>query len=143
MLEKIPVFQKEEKLEKIGKFYAQIEYANYIIKDAEKRNDQYLLTREINDLILFGGRLILEHNEILYPYHKFLTQVLQNAPDKPDNLMELINTLLKNRNSKNAQTLFEAIINYRKWETREFWTTRFIKDTEWAWIEGKPYVGDL
>jgi hypothetical protein len=143
LFKKIPVFQKEEKLEKIQKFYAQFECANWIIQEAEKRNDDYLLTRGITDLILFGGRLILEHNEILYPFHKLFMQILEKAPDKPDNIMELIDTLLKNRNSKNAKALYEAIKDFRKWEIREFWAIRFLIDTEWAWIDGKPYVGDL
>lgn len=143
LLKKIPVFQKEEKLEKIGKFYAQFETANWIIKEAVRRNDDYLLTRGITDLILFGGRLILEHNEILYPFHKLFMETLEIAPDKPENIIFLINNLLKKRNLENAQTLFESIKNFRKWEIREFWAIRFLLDTEWAWIDGKPYAGDL
>ncbi len=143
LLEKIPIFQKEEKLEKIRKFYAKLETANWIIKEASRRNDDYLLTRGITDLILFGGRLILEHNEILYPFHKLFMQTLEKAPDKPENLMLLIDNLLKNRNIENAQTLFESIKNFKKWKLGEFWAIRFLLDTEWAWIEGKPYVGDL
>jgi len=143
LFKKIPVFQKEEKLVKIQKFYAQFETANWIIKEAERRNDDYLLTRGITDLILFGGRLILEHNEILYPFHKLLMQTLEKAPEKPENLTLLINTLLKNRNSKNAQVLYNTIKDFRKWEAREFWAIRFMLDTELAWIERKPYVGDL
>lgn len=143
ILMRIPVFQKKEKLKKIEKFYAQFEIANWIIKEAERRNDDYLLTRGITDLILFGGRLILEYNEILYPFHKLFMQTLEKAPDKPENLMSLINTLLNDRNSKNAQTLYNTIKDFRKWEIREFWAIRFMLDTEWAWIDGKPYVGDL
>ncbi|MBY8984319.1 MAG: nucleotidyltransferase domain-containing protein [Candidatus Lokiarchaeota archaeon] len=143
LLKKIPVFQKEEKLGKISKFYAQFETANWIIKEAVRRNDDYLLTRGITDLILFGGRLILEHNEILYPFHKLFMQTLAKAHDKPENLKLLIDNLLKKRNLENAQTLFESIKNFRKWEIREFWAIKFLLDTEWAWIDGKPYVGDL
>ncbi|MBY8992501.1 MAG: nucleotidyltransferase domain-containing protein [Candidatus Lokiarchaeota archaeon] len=143
ILNKIPVFQKEEKLKKIRKFYAQFECANWIIKEAERRNDDYLLTRGITDLILFGGRLILEYNEILYPFHKLFMQTLEKAPDKPENLMSLINSLLNERNFKNAEVFYDAVKNFRKWETQKFWAIRFLLDTEWAWINGKPYVGDL
>ena len=143
ILSKIPVFQKGDKLKKIRKFYAQFETANWIIKEAERRNDEYLLTRGITDLILFGGRLILEHNEILYPFHKLFMQTLEKAPEKPQNLMTSINTLLNDKSSKNAEALYKAIRDFRKWETREFWAIRFLLDTEWAWINGEPYVGDL
>ena len=57
--------------------------------------------------------------------------------------MTLIDTLLKDRNSKNAETLYRAIKDFRKWEVREFWAIRFLLDTEWAWINGESYVGDL
>ncbi|MHA2122718.1 MAG: nucleotidyltransferase domain-containing protein [Promethearchaeota archaeon] len=97
LMAKIPVFQKEEKVEKISKFLAQFETANWMISEAERREDDYLLTRAISDLILFGGRLILEHNNILYPFHKLFMQTLEKAPDKPENLMILIHTLLKNK----------------------------------------------
>lgn len=143
IFKKIPIFQKEEKLGKIRKFYAQFETANWIIKEAEKRKDDYLLTRGVTDLILFGGRLILEHNEILYPFHKLFMQTLEKAPDKPENLMSLINTLLNKKNSKNAKVFYNAVKNFRKWEIQKFWAIRFLLDTEWAWIDGKPYVGDL
>ncbi|MHA2269557.1 MAG: nucleotidyltransferase domain-containing protein [Promethearchaeota archaeon] len=143
LLKKIPVFQKEEKLEKIRKFYAQFETANWIIKEAVRRNDEYLLTRGISDLILFGGRLILEHNEILYPFHKLFIETLKKAPDKPEGLMLSISNLLKNRTLENAKSLFELIKNFTKWNLGEYWAIRFLLDTEWAWIDGKPYVGDL
>jgi predicted nucleotidyltransferase len=142
LLIKIPVYQKEEKLEKIRKFYAQFEIAHWFIQEAERRKDEYLLTRAITDLILFGGRLILAHNEILYPYHKLFLQILEKANEKPEHLMSLIQDLLKNRNSANAQALFEAIKNFRKWEIRELAPIRFMIDTEWAWLDGKIYVGD-
>ena len=143
LIKKIPNFQKEEKLEKIRKFYAQFEIANWFVQEAERRNDNYLLNRAVTDLILFGGRLILEHNEILYPYHKLFMKTLEQTTDKPENLLKLIETLLNEKNSKNAQVLFDAIKTFRKWEIRELSPIRFMIDTEWAWIEGKPYVGDL
>ena len=57
------------------------------MSEAIKRNDKYLLTRAVGDLVLYGGRLILAHNEVLYPYHKFLMTELERAPEKPDDLI--------------------------------------------------------
>jgi len=143
LIKKITLYQKEEKSDKLRKFYAQFEIANWFIKEAERRVDNYLLTRAITDLILFGGRLILAHNEILYPFHKLFMNELKNASEKPDNLIQLIDTLLEERNTKNAQALYDAIKNFRKWDIKEFAPVRFMLDTELAWIEGKIYVGDI
>lgn len=143
ILKKILVYPKEEKNKKIQKFYAQFEYNKWFIDEAVKRKDNYALLRGVTDLVLFGGRLILAHNEILYPYHKLFTAALERAPDKPENFMKLLNTLLKVPNHNNALAFYEAIKNFRKWEIKEAWPIQFLFDTELAWVDGKAYVGDL
>jgi hypothetical protein len=143
LLKKIPVFQKAEKIEKIRKFYAQFDIANWYVKEAERRNDPYLLTRAISDLVLFGGRLILEHNEILFPFHKWFMKVLESAQDKPENLMDLIDKVLESKDSKDAQALFDAIKSFRKWELKGLSSVQFMLDTEMAWLYGKSNVADL
>ena len=143
LLKQIPVFQKEEKEEKIRKFYAQLNVANWYIKEGERRNNTYLLNHSISDLVLFGGRMILEHNEILYPYHKWFLKALEQAPDKPEGLMLLINKVLLERNSVNAQAFYDEIMNFRKWEIRGIPNVGFLLDTELAWMDGKAYIGDI
>ncbi|MBY9017624.1 MAG: nucleotidyltransferase domain-containing protein [Candidatus Lokiarchaeota archaeon] len=143
LLKQIPIFQKDEKEEKIRKFYAQLEVANWYVKEAERRNDPYLLNHAISDLVLFGGRMILEHNEMLYPFHKWFLNALEEAPDKPKDLMVLIKKVLLERNSTNAQALYDEIKSFRKWEIRGIANVGFLLDTELAWLEGKPYIGDL
>jgi len=143
LLRKIPVYQKSEKLEKIQKFYAQFEIAYWYIQEAERRSDNYLLTRAISDLVLFGGRLILAHNEIIFPYHKLFMIALKEAKEKPTNLIVLIEDLLEKRNSQTAKDIYNSIKNFRKWEFRGIPSVRFMLDTELAWFYKTPYVGDL
>jgi hypothetical protein len=40
--------------------------------EALKRNAAYLTAHVVAGLVLFGSRLILARNRILYPYHKWL-----------------------------------------------------------------------
>ena len=143
ILESIPVFQKSEKAEKIQKFLAQFEIAKWYIGEAVRRNDKYLLIRTMTDLVLFGGRLILAYNEILYPFHKLFMNALKKAPEKPDNLLELINTLLDEPSIENAQAFYDCIKNFRNWKLRLIPSIQYMLDTELAWVDGKPYVGDL
>ena len=143
LLKKIPVYQKDEKAEKIQSFLAQFEIAYWYMGEAERRNDIYLLTRAATDLVLFGGRLILAHNEIIYPYHKLFMNALKRAPEKPKNLIGLIEALLNEPNSKNAQAFYEAVKNFKKWRMRGLPNVQYMIDTELAWIEGKPYIGDI
>lgn len=43
-------------------------------------------------LIWFCCRLILANNRILYPYHKWMMGCVKTAPEKPQGLLELIET---------------------------------------------------
>lgn len=144
LLSEIPIYQEREQHEKIKTFYAQFECAYWYVGEATKRNDRYLLNHAASSLILFGGRLILAHNKILYPYHKLLMTELRRAPDKPDNLMELMDALSEEPSAGNAKALYDAVKGFRPWnESSELWPTRFMKDTELAWMEDRAYVGDI
>jgi len=143
ILKEIPIYQKDEKAEKIQSFLAQFEIANWYIGEAERRKDKYLLTRAATDLVLFGGRLILAHNEIIYPFHKLFMNALKRAPEKPENLIELIEVLLNEPNIKNAKPFYDSVKNFKKWRIRGISNVQFMIDTELAWIEGKPYIGDI
>jgi predicted nucleotidyltransferase len=144
IMSRIPVYQADQRQEKIQAFYAQFEIAHWLVGEAAKRNDSYLLHRAVSDLILYGGRLILAHNGVLYPYHKLFIVALWNAPEKPDNLMPLVDTLLEEHTAENARAFYDAIKGFRFWnEAWEFPAVRFLKDTELAWLENRAYVGDV
>jgi len=143
LLDKIPIYQKEQKLEKIQKFFTQFEYANWALIDAFNLNNKYLIARSVSDLVLFGGRLILAHNEMLFPFHRWFLKRLGEAPDKPKNLMVLIDNLLSNNNPSNAELFYNAVKEFRKWETKGFWSLHFMEDTEFAWIDDKAWIGNI
>jgi hypothetical protein len=139
----IAVFPADEKPDKIRSFYAQFECAAWYASEALRRDDRYLLTRAVGDFVLFGGRLILEHNDALYPYHKHLLTALRAVPDAPDGLCALIDALLERPSAENLRAFYDAIKAFRPWnEAGEMWQARYVKDTELAWLHGTPYVGD-
>jgi hypothetical protein len=143
IVQKIPIYPKHEKEEKIEKFFAQLEYNKWAIDDAFKLNDKYLLNRCISDLILFGGRLILAYNEILYPYHRWFLRTLEDTPDKPKNFINLLNQLLESPTSETVQQFYDSIKTFKEWKLRQYWPFIFMRDTELAWIDGKAYIGDI
>lgn len=143
LVQRIPVYRVDEQRGKIQSFYAQFECAYWYVGEALRRNDPYLLSRSVSELVLYGGRLILAHNRVLYPYHKFLMTELERAAEKPDNLVELIQTLLADPSPATAETFYQAIKDFRFWnEAWEMWQTRYMKDTELAWLENRACVGD-
>jgi hypothetical protein len=143
LLRRITAYPEAGHAEKIRSFYAQLLAMQWYVGEAEKHNNPYLLMHAVADLVLFGGRLILAHNRMLYPYHKWFLRALQDAPQKPDDLMALIDQLLNKPNKANGDRLCEAILDFTAWDTPPGgWPTRFLEDTEWAWRTGNAAVGD-
>jgi predicted nucleotidyltransferase len=143
LLSEIQEFQLDEQVQKIQSFYAHLKAVRWMIPEAEKRNDKYLLMWATNELVLFGGRMILAHNKILYPYHKWFMWELKNAKEKPDNLMELIEKLIEKPCSHNAEQLCNSILEYRDWEKPpESWQSRFREESEWHWKKGNAPLKD-
>jgi len=145
VLKQIPVYSENEQIEKMRSFYSLVIAFNWYINEAEKRNDKYLLIRSAAELVLFGGRLILAYNKVLYPYHKWFMNELKNAPKKPDNLIELAEKLLECPCRNNSKLFFDCIMNYTEWEKiigRLDPFNRFIYDVEWNWHSVKTPVQD-
>jgi|ADGO01.1.fsa_nt_gi hypothetical protein len=93
-------------------YYNEVLLLNWFVTEAVKRGNQYLLMRSVADLVLFGGRFVLAHNRILYPFHKWFMRVLEDAPEKPANFMEVTNAVLNNPNVQTARAFTDMIIEF-------------------------------
>src|SRR5215211_1555606 len=98
-----------EKADRIKRFSAQFEAWHWYCGEALRKENRYLLGTSVSKLILFGGRLILAHNEMLYPYHKWFLKVLDRAEEKPANLMDCIETLSKSHTMENMESFYEKV----------------------------------
>jgi hypothetical protein len=140
-IQKYPVAEKQDK---INRFYAQFKAWNYYCKYAYKSNDNYLLNYALTNLIYYGGRLILAHNELLFPYHKWFMKVLGEAQQKPEGLIDTINTLLDGRKKEDYEKFYNMIDQFRQWDTSGVsWPNVFFHDSEYNWINGNTPVADL
>jgi len=143
LLARIPVYQDGEQHRKLESFYAQVLAMQWYVGEAEKRHDPYLMTHVVAQLVLFGGRMILAHNRVLYPYHKWFMNELRRAPEKPDNLMELMETLLAHPCKAHADQFCDTILKFTEWPTpSEGWPARFMQDSEWNWRSGHTPLAD-
>lgn len=143
LLRQIPVYPEAEREEKIKAFYGQVQMLNWYVRDAEKRQMLYLATHAASEMVFFAARLLLAYNRILYPYHKWLMYEVERAPEKPENFMELADTLLKGRNVASAQALWDCINNFRDWGiTYAEGLVLFMKESEWNWRDGRAPLQD-
>ncbi len=144
LIAQIPVYPEHNHSTKIKAFYAQLQAHQWFVSEAEKRSDAYLMTHATAQLVLFGGRMILAHNRILYPYHKWFMTMLRRAPDKPENLIPLIDDLLAQPSKARADAFCECVLGFTTWDIpSEGWPVRFMHDSEWTWRNGTyPAIAD-
>ena len=141
---KIPEYPLAEKAERIKRFYAQFEAWHWYCGEALKQGNQYLLGTAVSKLILFGGRLILAHNEMLYPYHKWFLRVLEKAQDKPSELMTCIHALTSSPTAENVEAFYERVKAFQPWSDNPYsWPAQFMLDSELNWLDGRTPVDDL
>ena len=119
---------------------------HWYIGEAERHGNRYLLTHAAADLVLFGGRLILAHNKILYPFHKWFMYELAHAPEQPADLVAQAESLLREPSKETAGRFYESITGFRDWGLTEQVAFRhWDEDYEWPgaprarpWPIGKP-----
>jgi hypothetical protein len=143
LLRRITAYPEDGLRHRLESFVAQVYALQWYVGEAEKRADRYLMTQMVGDLVLFGGRLILAYNRILYPYHKWFLTALRDAPEQPAALMGLIDDLLAQPSKARADTFCEAILGFADWpRPTEGWPARFMQDREWNWRDGHAPIAD-
>jgi len=144
MLTRIVRYPVEAKAERMMRFAAQLEAWNWYASEALKHENPYLLGVSVDKLVLFGGRLILAHNELLYPYHKWFLRVLEGAHDKPAGLMPAILALYADPSAEAIGRFYELVKGFREWDSSGvFWPVQFMADSELNWLDGPAPVDDL
>ena len=141
---RIAEYPTAEKAERIQRFYAQFEAWHWYCGEALRQGNRYLLGMAVSKLVLFGGRLILAHNELLYPYHKWFLRVLERAPEKPADLMACIQSLTGAPATETVEAFYEKIRAFRPWSDDPYrWPVQFLFDSELNWLDSKTPVDDL
>jgi len=144
LLRKASEFPREAKEARLWRFQAQFEAWLWYCSEALKKQNLPLLRTAVAKLTLFGGRIVLTHNELLYPYHKWFFRVLADAPDKPARLVELILALAENPDADKIEQFNQTIRNFKSWKVgHATWPAQFMQDSELNWLRQDPPVDDL
>lgn len=144
LISRIGRYPREEKEERQRRFYAQFKAWRWYCRNALKKNNSYLLEHAVLQMIFYGGRLLLVHNEMFFPYYKWFMRVLEMAPDKPDGLMGVVERLLHHKEIEDIELFFTMIDQFAVWDPSGInWTNTFLQDTEWGWLGGNPTVAEI
>lgn len=137
-------YPAEQKTEKLLRFLAQFEAWDWYAQQALQTEDDYLLRLASTKLAFFGCRMILAHNEVLYPYHKWLTRVVQQVPSKPAHFERQLAQLLSSPTEAAISAFRGEVMSFTDWpETKLPWSMQFITDSELNWLSGHTPVDDL
>ncbi len=143
-IQRIAAYPVADKSNRIMRFHAQFEAWYWYMGEANKRHNPYLAGAASHKMILFGSRMILAHNEVLYPYHKWLFPVLASVPDQPAGLLEALTNLSQQPTLANATNVYRLISDFRAWEHGPTpWPNRFLLDSELTWMYGATPIDDL
>lgn len=143
-LARIATYPVADKPARLQRFQGQLQAWNWYAGQAALRGNEYLSSLAASKLSLFGGRLVLAHNELLYPYHKWFLRVVEQAPDKPAGLVDAMRGLCREPSLGRATAFYELVSGFRAWPTGDIgWGEHFLRDTELMWLEGQAAIDDI
>jgi predicted nucleotidyltransferase len=138
---KYPHKQREANL---LRFQTQFEVWYWYVQQAFQTQDRYLLQFSVSKLTLFGCRQILAHNRMLFPYHKWLTRVVAQAPSRPDHFLSHIDSVLQSPTPESTGAFYKVVNEFvPRMESEHHWSTNFIFDSELNWMSDHTPVDDL
>ncbi len=144
LLERAARFPSERRAERERRFLCQLLAWNWYLEQAEEHANAYLTIVATHKLVLFACRVVLNANEALFPYHKWLLQETERVPRQPDGFAERIAELLARPSVDAARRLKDAVLAFAgEHETNLDWPSQFVVDSELNWLEHEAPVDDL
>ncbi len=126
------------------RFQAQFEAWYWYVQQAFQTQDHYLLQFATSKLALFGCRQILAHNSMLFPFHKWLTRVVAQAPSRPDHFLSQMDAMLQSPTPDTTSLFFNSVAEFvPRVASEHHWSTHFMLDSELNWMSGYTPVDDL
>lgn len=144
LIDAIPIYPEANRERNLRDFYAQIYfYGYYFSNEAAKQNNAYLLLHSAVQLVLFGGRIVLAHNNQLFPCHKGLMEAVERVADKPKGFLMLAKQLLAEPSADKCMAFAGMMLGFRDpGITFEQAGSLFVENNEWNWLEHEPPLTD-
>jgi hypothetical protein len=138
----IPMYPSEHQSENITAFLAQMQLNRWFFwGEGKRRGDLYLQTRAATDIVLFGCRLILAHNNILFACQKRLVEQTLAAPNKPENMQKMINRIFTEMSDDSREDFCKSIEQLVTPKDADL-LSRFLQDVEMSWYHQTHAVSE-
>lgn len=134
---KIPVYPEHGHDEKIFSFVSQLQLWRWFFwHEGDRRKDLYLKHHAASQMVLFGCRLILAQNRVIFACQKRLMEQVCACENKPNDIVALIEGFLSKNTFENKEKFCQTIIDFGGWGKFDGvkLMTRFQRDTAYSWI---------
>ncbi len=139
----IAIYPEHERQHRIDAFMAQLKLNQwFFFSEGKRRKDLYLQARAASDMVLFGGRLILTHNRILFPCQKRLMEYVMSAPQRPPQFQELAEQLQTKLTDESRDGFCQAIESFTDWGVKSDLLSTFLRDVEASWYFGTSAISE-
>jgi hypothetical protein len=137
-------FPVEQKASREARFLCQVRAWTWYMGEAESHGDAYLKSVATQKLALFACRVVLNRNETLFPYHKWLLRETSRLPRQPEGFAIGLRDLLERPSLAAAQRLQDAVLTFVGEAGRGLdWPGQFMADSELNWLHHEAPVDDL
>lgn len=143
-LQRVSAYPEEGRENRIIRFHAQLDGMRWFVGEGIKRDDRFTVQWASVNMALFGSRMLLAHNRVLFPCQKTMTHELRRCAELPDGIFDKMEELLAHPSEQSAESYYRAIKDWRQWEQAEGgWPDVFMRDAELKWLNGTPSVAEI
>ena len=130
----IPIYPENQRQGNIDSFYAQFRLnSRFFWREGKRHQDGFLMHRAAVEIVLFGCRLILAYNRLLFPGQKQMIEQLELAEQKPDDLISKVRRFMTDMTEDAKEDFCQAIEEFADWSDADT-LSRFIQDVEMSWF---------
>lgn len=144
IVDQIPIFQRQEKEEKMLSFYADF-WLNYYYFLKSCPVDGYMKLHAVNEVIYSIYRMILQENEILFPSNRRLEEFVEKISEKTARLTGLGKTAAKTQEMADVDAFVRYFLEITSYEIPENIgnvLSRYTTDFEQWWRVPRPNINE-
>ena len=144
IVERIPIFQKQEKEEKMLSFYADF-WLNYYYFLKSCPIEGYMKLHAINEVIYSIYRMILQENEILFPSNRRLEEFVEKISEETAKLVGLGRRAAKSQELSDVDAFVDCFLMITSYKTPANIgnvLSRYTTDFEQWWRNPRPNINE-
>ena len=144
LIEKIPIFQSQEKEEKMLSFYADF-WLNYYYCIKSCPIDGYMKLHAVNEVIYSVYRMMLQENEILFPSNRRLEEFVEKISEDTKALVSLGRKAAKSQEMSDIDNFVDCFLKLTAYEIPTDIgnvLSRYTTDFEQWWRVPRPNINE-